>query len=144
MLRVKRKSLSSWNVLPFVLRLYKLIINSSRLINEFQSHNCRIDPEWVERQLQSGRGVGDHLNNLFGPELVFERSFDVRMNQELNAGRKAVTRGSEGPEVRRASSERQPVDAVGAGVDAVPAPDGHDPRQNQVVGLHKSAVELDA
>src|ERR1035437_6973328 len=31
-------------------------------INEFQSHNCRIHPEGAERFLQSGRGVGDHLD----------------------------------------------------------------------------------
>src|ERR1700681_518428 len=96
-------------------------------VHELQPEQCRIDSKVIESRLKVGRRR-DAFQVLLGTKLIFKRSFDIGMDQELHARRVAVAGGSQGSEECRTAGKRETVDPVGAGVYSIPAHDEHYPR----------------
>src|SRR6266849_6029548 len=60
-----------------------------QLVNPFQRHHCCVGTERICQTCIRSRQV----HNLLRTNLIFERRFDVGVNQELNARRKALASG---------------------------------------------------
>ena len=81
------------------------------------------------------------------PELVLKGGFDVGVKEELHPGGKAVAgcgiRGEEGGCWRCCGVVLDEVDLVCGGFNDIPAHDGHDPGEDQVVGFDEASAEGD-